>query len=149
MPIIKKSAPIAGKKLAILAPVKKSYFDHAISQIFPIYKKVSFGTDKVNELKKTRELFLMAMEHQGNVYVYFYVGGAVQYKATLLDGFLFFNEITPHSERWGKWNKEFKSYYTVEDINPCSIPLSKFTLLSTNNVLKGVPERPLRVIDPQ
>ena len=147
MLIIKKSTSIAGKKLAILAPVPESFLNTAVRQIFPKYKKVSFGADKVNEMGTIRQQFLTAKEYQGDVYVYIYAVGIAQYKATLLDEFLFYSQITPHPQPWGEWNKNFKSYYTVKDIKKCNIPLSKFRLCSTGKVVENV-RKPLKVIDP-
>ena len=148
MLIIKKSTPSAGKKLAILAPVPESFLRTAVRQIFPTYKKVSFGANKVNEMLTIRQQFLTAKEYQGTVYAYFYVGGIAQYKSVLLDEFLFYSEITPHPQPWGSWNINFKSYYTVKDMEKCNIPLSNFKSFLTGKVIENV-RRPLRVIDPQ
>jgi len=137
-----------GNKLAILAPVPKSYLRTAIQHIFPTYKKVSFGANKVNEMETIRQKFLTAKKYQDDVYVYIYVGGFARYKAALLDEFLFYNQITPHPQLWGSWNINFKSYYTVEDIEECNIPLSQFSSFLTGKVIENV-RRPLRVIDPQ
>ena len=148
MSIIKKSASTSGKKFAILAPVPESFLKTAVRQIFPTYKKVSFGANKVNEINTIRQQFLTAKKYQGDVCVYIYVGGIAQYKATLLDEFLFYSEITPHPQPRGSWNINFKSYYTVKDIEECNIPLSKFKSILTSKVIENV-RRPLRVIDPQ
>lgn len=148
MPIIKKSTSITGKKLVILAPVPESFLRTAVWQIFPTCKKVSFGANKANEMGTIRQQFLTATEYQGDVYVYIYAGGIAQYKAALLDEFLFYSETTPHPQPWGSWNINFKSYYTVKNIEECNIPLSKFRSYLTGKVIVNV-RRPLRVIDPQ
>jgi len=139
---------MTGKKFAILAPVRESFLRTAVLRIFPTYKKVSFGANKTNEMKTIREQFLTAKKYQDDVYVYIYVGGIAQYKSTLLDEFLFYSEITPHPQPWGAWNINFKSYYTVKDIEECNIPLSKFKSFLTSKVIENV-RRPLRVVDPQ
>jgi len=144
--IISKAS--TGKKLAILAPVPESYLRTAVRQIFPTYKKVSFGANKVNEMETIRNQFLTARKYQDNVCVYIYVGGMAQYQSTLLDEFLFYNQITAHPQPWGSWNIAFKSYYTVKDIEECNIHLNKFSSFLTGKVIENV-RRPLRVVDPQ
>ncbi len=142
------SSLVSNRKFAILAPVPESYMGTALSQIYPTHKKVSFGSNVVGEINTARNQFLTAKRYQGNVPVYFYVGGHIKLKATLLDEFLFYDEITPHPEPWGLWNIAFKSYYTVTDIEECDVPLSKFRSLKTGKVVEGV-RKPLRVIDPE
>lgn len=134
-------------KLAILAPVPASFLRTAVCWIYPTYKKVSFGANKAEEMKIIRNEFLSAVKYQGDVYVYIYEGGAIQYKGTLVDEFLFFNKITPHPDPWGSWNIDFKSYYTVININACSIPLSRFKSYLTWKTIENV-RRPLRVLEP-
>lgn len=137
-----------GKKFALLAPVPKHYLTTAVNEIFPIYEKVSFGTDVTVEMQRVRDLFLLARKHYGSVNVYIYVDGMAQYKAILLDEFLFYDEKKRHPNDWGSWNIEFKNYYTVANIQKCEIPLGKFRLLKTGKLVEGV-RKPLRVIDPE
>lgn len=138
----------SNNSLAVLAPVKRPFLYTAIKNIYPIYKKVSFGTDKVEELQAIRNDFLNAMNDQGTVYVYIYFDGSAQYKTVLIDEFLFYTQITSHPDPWGSWNKNFKSYYTVKDIVSCNIPLHKFKSSRTGKVIENA-RRPLRVVDPQ
>ena len=134
-------------KLAILAPVPESFLRTAINRIYPTYKKVTFGANKVGEMQTIRSEFLNAIKYQGIVYVYIYEGGYIQYKSILIDQFLFCNQTTTHPDPWGSWNISFKSYYTVKDINACNIPLNKFKSFLTGKVIEKV-RRPLRVIEP-
>ena len=134
-------------KLAILAPVPASFLRTAILQIYPTYRKVTFGANKVGEMQTIRNEFLMAIKYQGDVHVYIYEGGYIQYKSILIDQFRFYNQETTHPDPWGSWNISFKSYYTVKDINACNIPLNKFRSFLTGKVIENV-RRPLRVIEP-
>lgn len=136
------------KKLAILAPVPESFLRTAIYQIYPIYRKVTFGANKEGEMQTIRGEFLKANKYQGDVHVYIYEGGYIQYKGILIDEFRFYNRITAHPDPWGSWNISFKSYYTVKDINRCNIPLNKFRSFLTGKIVENV-RRPLRVVDPQ
>ena len=115
--------------------------------VYPVYKKVSFGANKVGELQTIRRDFLSALSFQNDVYVYIYEGGAVSYKATLIDEFLFYDKITSHPEPWGSWNINFCSYYTVIKITNCGLPLNKFKSFLTGKTIENV-RRPLRVIEP-
>lgn len=135
------------ENLAILAPVPRSFLNTAIRHIYPTYNKVSFGANKVEELKAIRNDFLNAIHNQESVRVYIYVDGSVQYKSVLIDEFLFYTNVTSHPDPWGSWNINFKSYYTVKDIVSCSIPLHNFKSFITHKVIENV-RRPLRVIDP-
>ena len=138
---------ISDKKLAILAPVPASFLRTAIYQIYPKYKKVSFGANKTGEMQIIRSEFLKAKKYQENVNIYIYEGGTIQYQGILIDEFLFYDKITQHPDRWGSWNINFSSYYTVTNINSCSIPLNKFKSFLTGKIIENV-RRPLRVIDP-
>ena len=136
------------KKLAILAPVPETFLRTAIYQIYPIYRKVSFGANKTGEMQIIRSEFLKAKKFQEAVNVYIYEGGTIQYQGILIDEFLFYDKITQNPDRWGSWNISFKSYYTVKDINGCNIPLNNFRSFLTGKIVENV-RRPLRVVDPQ
>jgi hypothetical protein len=134
-------------KLAILAPVPESFLRTAILQIYPTYRKVTFGANKVGEMQTIKNEFLQATKYQGDVHVYIYEGGYAQYKGILIDEFRFYNQVTAHPDPWGSWNISFKSYYTVKDIVGCNIPLNRFRSFLTGKIIENV-RRPLRVIDP-
>jgi len=116
-------------RYAILAPVDPDYLIKAVDSVYPRYKKVSFGADNIGEMRIIRDEFLEATKSQGNVNVYIYRSGIIRCKAVLIDEFLFYNMITPHPDPWGSWNKKFFSYYTVNNLEGCFLPLNKFKSL--------------------
>jgi hypothetical protein len=136
------------KKLAILAPVPESFLRTANDRIYPYHKKVSFGSDKIEYMRNIQTEFLISLKDQKDVYVYIYVNGRAKYKAVLIDEFLFYAKKTRHPDPWGWWNEDCKSYYTVKNIDDCTIPLNSFKSRKTSKVILKV-ERPLMVIDPQ
>ncbi len=150
MSIIKKGSlsVVSGKRFALLAPVKESYLNHAAHVICPDYKKVSFGTDKDRELLNIRKLYLTQKSIGIDTYVYLYANGMIKYKGKLIDEFLFFEEKKKHPHPCGAWNVEFKSYYTVTEIEGCGTPLESFRLYKSESPVANI-RRPLCVVDPE
>jgi hypothetical protein len=135
-------------KLALLAPVKESYLEQAIRDIYPQYEKVSFGSNmKRNEMNGIKAQYLTFVREQKVVYVYLFYKEYVRYRGVLIDEFRFYDEPTRHPDPWGSWNLIFQNYYTVKNIVPCEVPVTDFTNLGTKNKVSVSPHKPVRVID--
>jgi|GEM_PF-2747282 len=127
----------------ILAPVPESYLETAVRDIFPLYGKVSFGSDmSKTEMKNIRDNFYKFK----SVNVYLFYKNYTRYKATLIDEFYIYVDAKPHPKPWGSWNDIFKNYYTVTDIKECEIPVTDFKHLNTENQITAC-HRPCWIYD--
>lgn len=136
-------------KLGLLAPVKESFLERAIRDVYPLYGKVSFDSNITkNEMLGIRGKYLNYVREQKAVYVYLFYKEYVRYRGELLDEFLFYDEPTRHPHPWGSWNIVFQNYYTVKEIVPCEdLSVTEFTNLATGNRVTVSPHKPVRVID--
>ena len=131
-------------KISLIAPVKESYLEKAVRDIYPEYKKVSFGSDmKKGEMVNIQKY----VELHRNINVYFFYKNYVRYKAILIDEFYIFSSIRIHPKPWGSWNDCFSNYYTVINIKPFEIPITNFTYSSTKNKIEFSPRKPRWVFD--
>ncbi len=141
-----KSIPVVNQKsikAGLLAPVIESYLERAVRDIYPLYNKVSFGSDKKTEMIGVQKY----VERNRNVCVYLFYQGYTRYKAILINEFYFYADHKPHPKPWGSWNKDFKSYYTVTDIKECVVPITDFTFFNNKRKVEYPPHRPLWIID--
>ncbi len=130
-------------KAGILAPVPESYLERAVRDVFPLYGKVSFGSDmSKTEMKNMRDNFYKFK----SVNVYLFYKNYTRYKAILIDEFYIYVDVKPHPKAWGSWNDNFKNYYTVTDIEECEIPITNFKHLSTKNQITAC-HRPCWIYD--
>lgn len=135
-------------KIGLLAPVKESFLERAVRDIYPQYGKVSFGSDmKKKEMSGIRDQYLAFVREQKVVYVYLFYQGWVRYRAALMDEFLFYDAPTEHPHPWGSWNLIFQNFYTVKDIVSYGVPVTDFTNLGTRNKIIASPHKPVRVVD--
>jgi hypothetical protein len=131
-------------KIALLAPVTESYLETAVRDIYPKYKKVSFGSNmKKGEMVNIQKY----VELHRNINVYLFYQNSVRYKAILTDEFYIFSSTRIHPKPWGSWNDDFSSYYTVTNIKPFEIPVTNFTYSSTKNKIEFSPHKPSWVFD--
>ena len=131
-------------KIALLAPVKESYLETAVRDIYPKYKKVSFGSNmKKGEMVNIQKYVKL---HR-NINVYLFYQNFVRYKAILTDEFYIFSSTRIHPKPWGSWNDDFSSYYTVTNIKPFKRPVTDFTYSSTKNKIEFSPHKPSWVYD--
>lgn len=136
-------------KLGLLAPVKESFLERAVHEVYPQYGKVSFGSDmRKKEMISIRDQYMVFAREQKVVYVYLFYKGFVRYRGELIDEFLFYDGPTEHPHPWGYWNLIFQNYYTVKSIVPFEeIPVTNFTNLGTKNRISVSPHKPVRIID--
>ena len=136
-------------KLGLLAPVKESFLETAVRDVYPQYGKVSFGSNMTKkEMLGIRGQYLDYFRDQKAVYVYLFYKEYVRYRGELIDEFLFYDGPTKHTHPWGSWNLIFQNYYTVKEIVPCKdLPVTDFTNLGTKKRVSVSPHKPVRVID--
>ena len=86
-------------KLGLLAPVKESFLERAVRDVYPQYGKVSFGSNMTKkEMLGIRGQYLDYVLEQSAVYVYLFYKEYVRYRGVLIDEFLFYDEPTRHPQ---------------------------------------------------
>jgi hypothetical protein len=140
---INQADNISKIKAGLLAPVKNSYLERAVRDIYPVHGKVSFGSDKKTEMIGIQKY----VERNRNVSVYLFYQGYTRYKAILINEFYFYADPKPHPKPWGSWNLPFKSYYTVTDIKEFVVPITDFMFFNNKKKVEYPPYRPLWIID--
>jgi hypothetical protein len=141
---IKQPRNVSKIRAGILAPVKESYLERAVRDIYPLYGKVSFGSD----MSKTEMMGIKRyIERFRDVNVYLFYRNYTRYKAKLTNEFFIYVAPKTHPKPWGSWNLDFKNYYTVTDIKEFVIPITDFMFFNTKNKVVVSPHRPLWIID--
>jgi hypothetical protein len=132
-------------KIGLLAPVPNQYLERAVRDIYPVHGKVSFGSDKENEMRGIQQY--VESTRNVNVNVYLFYQYYTRYKAILINEFYFDADPETHSKPWVSWNLPFKSYYTVIDIVKYEVPVTDFTYFNTKKQVEYPPHRPLWIFD--